>query len=67
MNEETKKDITAITVGKDTYLLNPTSDGRGIRIENKSDSLFIPYGTDGLNLVNALREKVVGKGQAAKA
>ena len=67
MKEETKKDITAVTVGTDTYLLNPTSDGRGIRIENKSDSIFVPYGNDGIRLVNTLRESLVAQAKKAVA
>lgn len=56
-NTETK-DIVAVTVGNDNYLINPTTDGRGIRLENRDSSVFIPYGTDGLNLVNTVRERI---------
>ena len=52
-----KKDILTVKVGKDRYIVNPTSDGRGIRLENKADSIFIPY-EEGTKVMKALSEKI---------
>lgn len=49
---------TAIQVGKDYYLVKTTSDGRGVHLENKEHSIFIPFGEGGKAIVNSLTEKV---------
>lgn len=52
-----KKDILTVKVGKDRYIVNPTSDGRGVRLENSTDSIFIPY-EQGTKVLSALSEKI---------
>ena len=50
----------AIQVGKDVYGIKTTNDGRGIRMENKQGSIFIPFGAEGKAIVDYLKKKVDG-------
>ncbi len=55
---------TAIQVGRDNYLLKGTSDGRGVRVENKAGGIFIPYGAGGKAILeNLLTQITSGSGR----
>lgn len=55
---------TAIKVGSDNYLLKGTADGRGVNIQNKQGSLFIPYGAAGTAILENLTSLLaVGSGR----
>lgn len=49
---------TAVQVGRDQYIIQGTSDGRGVRVENSQNSLFIPYGEGGKAILAALTTQV---------
>ena len=62
-----KNVITAIQVGRDNYLLKTTNDGRGVRIENKDGSVFVPFGEAGKLIVQNLMEQVqTGSGRTRR-
>lgn len=50
--------VTAIRVGKDVCTIKPTNDGRGLRIENKSGGIFIPFGAEGKAIVDTMKRQV---------
>lgn len=50
--------VTAIQSGKDVYVLKSTSDGKGVRIENKQGNIFIPKGDVGLAIARQLLAQV---------
>lgn len=52
---------TVVTVGKDSYLIKKTEDGRGVHVENGQNSLFIPIGEAGKVIVKSL-VSLVGEG-----
>ena len=52
----TEKAVSTIAVGEDTYYIYSTSGGEGIRIENRDNSLFIPYGEEGTKVATQLVE-----------
>lgn len=43
-----------VEVGNDNYLLKPTNDGRGVRVENSGGSIFIPFGQAGKAILRTL-------------
>lgn len=49
---------TAIQVGRDNYLMKGTSDGRGVRLENKDGGIFIPYGVGGKTILEQLSSQI---------
>ena len=49
---------TAVQVGRDNYLMKGTSDGRGVRLENKDGGIFIPYGDGGRAILEQLNTQV---------
>jgi hypothetical protein len=46
---------SVVAVGNDLFVITPTSDGRGVRLENGTDSIFIPAGEAGDAIVKAVR------------
>lgn len=58
--------VAAIRLGNDHCLIKPTNDGRGIRVENKSGSIFIPYGKEGKAVVDYLKRQIDSNEGTAK-
>ena len=63
----TVRNASVITQGSDVYILQPTSDGRGVNVQNAKGNLFVPSGQIGADIAKEILRLVNTKSEVSVA